>query len=149
MDFRSKWICSSTATAMAKRPRNIEANDMEDLVSDSQVQFASDESHYDFSEDSDGTVEADEELRERRSEDKATVHRFTGPHPGLIRVVAPDFNGNPSSFDFFRLMFTQEVFRTILTETKRCYQRHTQKEENRKLQTYITVDEIHRFIKKR
>jgi hypothetical protein len=46
---------------MAKRPRNIGANDVEDLVSDSAVHFASDESdHDDFPEDNDGTVEADD-----------------------------------------------------------------------------------------
>jgi hypothetical protein len=44
------------------------------------------------------------------------VHHFTGPDPGLIRVVAHDINGNSSSFDFFWLMFTEELFSIILTE---------------------------------
>jgi hypothetical protein len=60
-------------------------------------------------------------LRETRGEDKATVHHFSGLDPGLIRIVAPDFNGNSSSVDFFRIIVTEELFSTILTEMKRCY----------------------------
>jgi hypothetical protein len=104
---------------------------------DSEVQFAPDDSDndftHDFSEESDGNVEADEERHERKGEDRATVHHFTGPDPGLIRVVAPDINGDSSSFDFFRPMFTEELFSTILTEMNRYYQKHTQKQENRTL----------------
>jgi hypothetical protein len=107
---------------MAKRPRNIGASEMEELVcdSDSEEQCASDNSDnnftHDFSEDGGGIVEANEEWHERRGEDKATVHRSSGPDAGLIRVVAPDINGDSSSFDYFRLMFTEELFSTILTE---------------------------------
>jgi hypothetical protein len=56
---------------------------------------------------------------------KATVHHFTGPDTGLIYVVAPDISGNLSSFDFFGLMFTEEILSTILTETNHYYQQHT------------------------
>jgi hypothetical protein len=88
--------------------------------SDSEEQFASEDSDNDFthdlSEKSDGNVEADEKWHDRRGEDRATVHHFTGPNPGLIRVVTPDINGDTTSFDFFKLMFTEELFSTILTE---------------------------------
>jgi hypothetical protein len=101
MDFHSKYISSSTATPMAKHPRNITANEIEDLVFyfdfDSEEQFASDSSDnnfaHDLSEDSDGIVGADEKWHDRRGEDRATVPHFTGPDPGLIRVVAHDING--------------------------------------------------------
>lgn len=76
----------------------------------------------DFSEDSDGIVESDEEWHQRRREGKATVHHFTGPDPGLIHVVATDISGNSSSFDFFRPTFTEELFSAILTETNLYYQ---------------------------
>jgi hypothetical protein len=67
---------------MAKRPRTIGSNEMENLFvffnSDSEAQFASDESDNDFTrdfpEDSDGIVEADEEWRERIRENKARGH---------------------------------------------------------------------------
>jgi hypothetical protein len=90
-----------------------------DYDSDSEVQFASDDSDndftHDFSEDSDGIVEADEEWQERR-EDKATVRHFTGPDPRLIRFVALDINGDSYCFDSYRLIFTEELFSTIPTE---------------------------------
>jgi hypothetical protein len=131
MDYCSKQISSSTATAMAKRPHNTSANEIEELVSDSDVEFASDDSGkdftHDFTEHSDGTVEADEEWQEKRGDDKATAHHFTGPDPELIHVVAPDINEDSSSFDFFRLIFTEELFSTILTHTNHYYQQHTQK----------------------
>jgi hypothetical protein len=52
---------------MAKRPRNISANEIQELIlySDSEIEFASRDSDndftHDFSEDSDGIVEADDE----------------------------------------------------------------------------------------
>jgi hypothetical protein len=90
---------------MAKRPRNIGANEREELVFDTdfdfEEQFASDDSDnefaHDLSEDSDGIVGADEEWHDRRGEDRATMHHFTGPDPGLIRVVAHDINAASSS----------------------------------------------------
>jgi hypothetical protein len=84
---------------------------------------------YDFN--SEVQFASDEEWHKRKGEDKATVHHFTGPDPGLIRVVAPDISGDSSSFDFFRPMFTEELFSTILRETNRYYQKHAQKQENR------------------
>jgi hypothetical protein len=114
--------------------------------SHSDIQFASDNTDNGFthnlSEDSGGIVEADEEWHERSGEDKVTVNHFTGPDPGLIHVVATDINGDSSSFDFFRLMLTEEQFSTILTETNHYYQQHTQKGETRTLQTDIAVNEI-------
>jgi hypothetical protein len=108
---------------MAKRPRNIAANEREELVFDSEEQFASDGSDNDFahdlSEDSDGIVGADEKWHDRRGEDRATVHHFTGPDPGLTRVVAHDINGASSSFDFFKLMFTEELFNSALLRQRR------------------------------
>jgi hypothetical protein len=119
--------------------------------SHSDIQFALDDTDNDFthnlSEDSDGIVKADEEWHERRGEDKATMNHFTSPDPGLIHVVVgPDINGDSSSFDFFRLMLTEEQFSTILTETNHYYQQHTQKEENRTLQMDIAVNETYNFI---
>jgi hypothetical protein len=99
---------------MAKLTRNIGTNEIEELVCDSvsEIQFTSDYSDNDFahvfSGDSVGIVEADEEWHERRGQDKSTVRHFTGPDPGLIRV-AHDINGDSSSFDSFRLMFTEEL----------------------------------------
>jgi hypothetical protein len=83
------------------------AKKREELVfdSDSEVQFASDSNKdftHDFSEDRNGTVEADEEWHKRRGEDKVTVHHLTGLDPGLICVVAHDINGESSSFAFYR-----------------------------------------------
>jgi hypothetical protein len=86
----------------------------------SEVQFVSDDSDneftHDFSEDSNGNVEADEEWHERRGEGKARVHHFIEPDPRLIRVV-PNISGDSSSSGFFWLIFTEELFSTILTET--------------------------------
>jgi hypothetical protein len=59
------------------------------------------------------------------------VHHFTGPDTRLIRVVAPDINGDSSSFDFFRLMFTEELFSTILTKVNHYYQQYNQKEDKK------------------
>jgi hypothetical protein len=117
---------------MAKRPRNIAANEIEELVFDPEEQFASDGSNNDFahdlSEDSNGIVGADEEWHDRRGEDRATVHHFTGLDPGLILVVH-DINGASSSFDFFRLMFTKELFNSALfRQTNHYYKQHTQKD---------------------
>jgi hypothetical protein len=134
---------------MAKHQHDIATNEIEELVfySDSEEQFASDDSGNDFtqdlSEDSDGIVEADKERHNRRDEDRAAVHHFSGPDPGLICVVAPNINRDSSSLDFFRLMLTAELFSTILTKTNHYYQRHTQKEEIKTLQTDITVYEIY------
>jgi hypothetical protein len=66
---------------------------------------------------------------------------LTGPDPGLIYVVAPDIGGDWSSFYFFGLIFTEEIFNTILTETNH-YQQHTSKDKNRTLQTDVTVNKI-------
>jgi hypothetical protein len=74
---------------------------------------------HDLSENSDGIVGADEEWHDGRGEDRATVHHFTGPDPGLIRVVAHDINAASSSFDFFRLMFTEELFNSALLRQRR------------------------------
>jgi hypothetical protein len=82
---------------------------------------------HDFSEDSDGTVEADGQWHEKKDEDNTTVHHFTGPNPELIHVVAPNINKDSSSFHFFRLMFTEELFSAILTIMNRYYQQHMQK----------------------
>jgi hypothetical protein len=108
---------------MAKCLRNISANEIQELIFyfDSEIEFASNDSDndftHDFSEDSDGIVEADEEWKDKRDEDKVTVHHhFTGPDPELIHVVVPDINEHSSSFNFFRLMFTEELFSTILTK---------------------------------
>jgi hypothetical protein len=72
---------------MTKRPRKCRCKlETEELVCDcdSEAQCTSDYSDidftHDFSEDSEGIVEADEEWHERR-EGKATVHHFTGPDP--------------------------------------------------------------------
>jgi hypothetical protein len=103
---------------------------------------ASDDSDDDFtqdlSEDSDGIVE-DQEWPDRRVGDRATVHHFTGPDPGLIRVFAPNIIGDSSSLDFSGLKLTAELFSTILTKTNCYYQQHTQKEETKTVQTDITV----------
>jgi hypothetical protein len=74
------------------------------------------------------------------------MHHFTGPDPRLNCVVAPDINGDSSSFDLFRLMLTKELFNTTLTEMNHHYQQHTQKDENRTLQTDFIVNEIYSFI---
>jgi hypothetical protein len=67
---------------------------------------------------------------ERRGEDKATVHHFSGPDPALIRNVAPDINGNSSTFGFFRLMLIMN-YSTLFWQTNCYYQHHTQRGENR------------------
>jgi hypothetical protein len=59
----------------------VQTKQTDGFYSDSEVQFVWDISDNDFSEDSDGIVEADEEWQERRGDDKATVHHFTGPDP--------------------------------------------------------------------
>jgi hypothetical protein len=58
------------------------------------------------------------------------MHHFSSPEPRLICVVAPDSNGDSSSFDFFTLMLTEELFNTILTEMNHYYQQNIKKDEN-------------------
>jgi hypothetical protein len=83
--------------------------------------------HKIFFDDSDDIAEADEQWLDKRGKDKVTVHHSTGPDPELIRVVAPDINEHSFSFHFFRLIFTEELFCTILTNTNHYCQQHTQK----------------------
>jgi hypothetical protein len=59
------------------------------------------------------------------------VYQFTAPDNGLIRAVAPNIRRDSSSFDCFTLMFTNGLFNTIVTETNRYYQQHSQEEENK------------------
>jgi hypothetical protein len=109
---------------MAKRPRNI-CDEIEELVfdSDSEEQYTTDESEnesmHDLSEDTDDSITENEEWHEKRREDRAIVHQFTATAPGLIRSVAPNISGEPSPFDCFTLMFMNELFNIIVTETNR------------------------------
>jgi hypothetical protein len=116
------------------------------LVYDSEVQFASDDSDNDFthdlSEGSDGIVETNEEWQERRGEDKATVHHFTGPDPGLIRFVALGINGDSSYFDCYRLMFTEEPFSTIPTEEPLLSAAHSKRREQNTANRYYCRRDI-------
>jgi hypothetical protein len=53
-------------------------------------------------------------------EDKAVVHHFTASDPGLNYNVTPYISAVYSSFDCFRLMFTDGVLNIVLVETS-CY----------------------------
>lgn len=67
------------------------------------------------------------EWHERRIADSATVRGFTVPDPGLIHV-RPHISGDSSSFDGFRLMFTDILlFTAILTETNCYYEQYIRK----------------------
>jgi hypothetical protein len=113
---------------MVKCLHNISANKIEELVfySDSEEQFVSDdseiESTQDLSKHIDGIVATNEEWHEGRSEDGAAVHHFTASNPGLILVVATLIGIYSSSFDCFRLLFTDKLFSVFLTETNCDYQ---------------------------
>jgi hypothetical protein len=70
------------------------------------------------------------------------VHHFTASNPELIHVVAPLIGEDSSSFDCFRLLFTDKLFSVILTETNHDYPYHIKKEGDKTLQADITVGQI-------
>jgi hypothetical protein len=71
---------------------------------------------------------------------------FTAPDNGLIRAVAPNISWDSSSVNCFTLMFANELFNTIVTETNRYYQHHRQEEEEKTLQPDVTLFEIYNFV---
>jgi hypothetical protein len=101
-------LSSFAASARVKRPRNICDDEIEDY--DSDEQYTSDESENEctngLSGDTDDSITENEELHDKRREDRTIICQFTAPDNELIHAVAPNIRTDSSSVDCFTLMFT-------------------------------------------
>jgi len=74
-----------------------------------------------LSEDS-KSVLTDQLWSDSKNEDRARIHHFSAPKPGVSSCAAPHINAKSSPLDYFQLAFTNESL--ILIESNRYYQQY-------------------------
>jgi hypothetical protein len=127
-------ISISASSANVKRARYVAVIETEGLICDSETeqQCVSEDSDIEaaaaatLSDDSDNHVLTDHLWCDSRNEDRAELHHFSVPKPGVNCRAAPHISADSSPLGCFRLIFTYELLNIILTETNRYYLKHIQ-----------------------
>lgn len=92
---------------------------------------------------SESDVPLEQEWRERNPSDRAKLHNFTGPPPGLHNAENHNLEADSFPVEYFKLLFSDYLFASILEKTNR-YARQTLRDDCK--QPDITMHELHSFM---